>query len=68
MVLEMVLEIYSGNLIAFPTTTYIGKRSWKLYSDWKGYIDSFRLIRDRALYTEKLYCSNMEQFQYDPSI
>ena len=56
---------YSGNLIAFPTTTYIGKDPGNSYSDWKGYIDSFRLIKGRALYTEN-FTVPTEQFQYDP--
>ena len=44
----MVLELFR-NLIAFPTTTYIGK-DLETSEDWKGYIDSFRLINSRALY------------------
>ena len=58
-------QVYSGNLMAFPVETLIGKDPGNYNSNWYGYIDSFRLIKGRALYTEAFTVPS-EQPQYDP--
>lgn len=56
--------VYSGDLMTFPSTSSIGTDSGGYNSDFYGYIDSFRLIKGRALYTED-FTVPTEQFQYD---
>ena len=57
--------VSSGDLMAFPSTSYIGTDTGAYNSNFYGYIDSFRLIKGRALYTEA-FTVPTEQPQYDP--
>lgn len=57
--------IYSGDLMSLPSSSFIGKDPGNYIANFRGYMDAFRLIKGRALYTEN-FSVPTEQPQYDP--
>jgi hypothetical protein len=57
--------VYSGSLMSLIQPLIIGKDSISNYANWYGYIDSFKLTNERALYTESFTPPTVEP-QYDP--
>lgn len=57
---------HSSDLMQLPAISWLGRDNYPDFNGaFIGYIDSFRLIKGRALYTES-FTVPTEQFQYDP--